>query len=188
MIGFDEIFEILETKGGARYGGEDVSQLQHALQCATLAERAGASDPLVVAALFHDIGHLILDDEGAAGRGHDLVHEECGAEVLECLFGPEVAEPVRLHVEAKRYLCTANPRYAERLSEASMLSLQVQGGPMDAEAAARFAAGPHAKSATMLRSWDETAKDPEARTPPLGHFRAAALRLRRRPSSESDSK
>ena len=181
MIGFDEIFEILETKGGARYGGEDISQLQHALQCATLAERAGASDHMVTAALFHDIGHLIVDDEGAAGRGIDLVHEECGAEALARLFGPEVAEPVRLHVEAKRYLCTANPRYAERLSEASTLSLNVQGGPMDADAATRFAKGPHARSAMALRSWDEAAKDPEAQTPPLSHFRETAQRVRLQP-------
>ena len=182
MIGFDEIFEILESKGGARYGGEGVSQLQHALQCATLAERAGASDDMIVAALFHDIGHLILDDEGAAARGRDLIHEECGAAALEPLFGPGVAEPVRLHVEAKRYLSAINPRYLERLSEASTLSLQVQGGPMDADSAARFADGPHARSAMALRSWDEAAKDPEAVTPPLAHFRQTAERLRLQPN------
>ena len=183
MIGFDEIFDILETKGGARYGGEDVSQLQHALQCATLAERAGASDHMITAALFHDIGHLILDDEGAAARGLDLVHEECGAEALARLFGPEVAEPVRLHVEAKRYLSATNPRYLERLSEASTLSLEVQGGPHDAEAAARFAEAPHARSAMALRSWDEAAKDPEAQTPPLEHFRETAERVRLQPGN-----
>lgn len=177
MIGFDEIFEILETKGSARYGGEDVSQLQHGLQCAALAERANASDHQVTAALFHDIGHLIVDDEGAAVKGIDLEHEASGAGALEALFGPEVAEPVRLHVEAKRYLCATNARYLSRLSEASTLSLKVQGGPMSPDTAERFAARPHGKAAIALRSWDDAAKDPNAQTPTLDHFRERARRI-----------
>jgi len=177
VIGFDEIFGILETKGNARYGGEDVSQLQHALQCAALAERAHSSDRQVTAALFHDIGHLIVDDEGAALKGIDLEHEASGAGALEALFGPEVAEPVRLHVEAKRYLCATNARYQSRLSEASTLSLNVQGAPMSPDAAARFAARPHGKAAIALRSWDDAAKDPKAQTPPLDHFRERARRI-----------
>ena len=116
MNGLDELFRLLEEKGGARYGGEQVNQLQHALQCAALAERTKAPDSLVIAALLHDIGHLSHDDEGLAARGLDARHEDTGAEVLSRFFGPDVTEPVRLHVEAKRYLCTANPRYFDRLS------------------------------------------------------------------------
>lgn len=177
VIGFDEIFGILETKGSARYGGEDVSQLQHALQCAALAERARASDHQVTAALFHDIGHLIVDDEGAALNGIDLEHEASGADALEALFGPDVAEPVRLHVQAKRYLCATNARHMSRLSEASTLSLKIQGGPMSAGEAEHFAAQPHGRAAIALRSWDDAAKDPNAQTPTLDHYRARARRI-----------
>ncbi len=170
----DELFDLLAAKGAARYGDAEVSQLQHALQCAALAERAGASDALIMAALFHDIGHLLEDDEGAAARGLDLRHEDSGANALASLFGPEAAEPVRLHVAAKRYLCAVNARYFDRLSPASVISLQVQGGAFDVTATEKFAALPHARDAIALRAWDDLAKDPRATPPPLAHFRARA--------------
>jgi len=174
MAPLDELFELLAKKGAARYGMEAVNQLEHALQCATLAERSGASSALITAALFHDIGHLIEDDEGAAARGLDLRHEVSGARALADLFGPKVSETVRLHVEAKRYLCAVEPRYFDELSLASETSLKVQGGPFTDEEATAFAAGPYAKNAAALRRWDDLAKDPEAVTPDLAHFRAHA--------------
>jgi phosphonate degradation associated HDIG domain protein len=180
MSELDELFRTLREMGGARYGGEAVSQLQHALQAAALAERAGAGAALVVAALLHDIGHLASDDEGLAERGEDARHEAVGAALLERCFGPEVSQPVRLHVEAKRYLCATNPRYFARLSPASVTSLGVQGGVLAADAAERFAAAPHARAALALRSWDDLAKDPDARTPTLRHYQELAERLARR--------
>lgn len=176
MTDLDEVFRLLSDKGGDRYGGEDVSQLQHALQCAKLAERANASDALIVAALLHDIGHLSIDDEGLAERGEDACHELVGAAVLSRLFGPEVTEPVRLHVDAKRYLCATNPRYRERLSPSSVTSLRVQGGPFTSAEAEIFKENTFSDAAIALRSWDESAKDPKAETPGLGHYRAIADR------------
>jgi phosphonate degradation associated HDIG domain protein len=181
MTGLDDIFRLLEERGGARYGGEGVTQLHHALQCAALAERSGAADALVVAALLHDIGHLTADDEGLAAKGEDARHEAAGALALAALFGPEVAEPVRLHVDAKRYLCAVNPRYYERLSAASVTSLTVQGGVFSTAEADAFGRSPHARAATQLRSWDDAAKDPVATTPDLAHYRAIAERLRATP-------
>lgn len=177
MTDLDRLFRLLSEKGGARYGAERVSQLEHALQCALLAERSKASDSLVIAALLHDIGHLTGDDEGLAERGEDARHEDLGAAALRRVFGPEVTEPVRLHVDAKRYLCATNGRYRGRLSPASVTSLQVQGGAFSDDEAARFERHAFAKPAIALRSWDDNAKCPETRTPPLAHFRTVAERL-----------
>ncbi len=177
MSHLDPLFALLRDKGGARYGGEAVSQLQHALQCASLAERAGAPDAQVIAALLHDIGHLRVDDEGLAERGKDARHEVSGAAFLRLSFGPAVTRPIRLHVDAKRYLCTTDPTYAARLSPASVASLKVQGGPLTAPEAENFALRPFAAEAVALRRRDEEAKDPEARTPPLADYAERARRL-----------
>lgn len=174
MTDLDAVFRLLSEKGAARCGGEDVSQLQHALQCAKLAERANAPDALVVAALLHDIGHLSSDDEGLAERGEDACHELVGAAVLSRLFGPEVTESVRLHVDAKRYLCATNARYSARLSPSSVKSLRVQGGPFTPAEAEIFRENTFSDAALALRSWDESAKDPKAETPGLKHYRAIA--------------
>lgn len=170
----DDLFDLLATKGHALYGGERVTQLAHALQCAQLAEENGAPPSLITAALFHDIGHLVTDDEGGAARGEDFVHEEAGAAALTALFGPDVTEPVHLHVPAKRYLCAIDHTYWDGLSEASRQSLAVQGGPFsDAEVEA-FAAHPFAQEAVDLRRWDDLAKALDRPTPDLSHYRAAA--------------
>lgn len=168
----DAIISLLSTEGARRYGEEAVSQLAHALQCATLAERTGAADGLVVAALLHDIGHLIDGgDAGLARRGIDARHEHSGADYLARWFGLDVTEPVRLHVEAKRYLCRVEADYFDRLSPASVHSLEVQGGIHTPEQADAFAAAPYGQEAARLRQWDEAAKDPAAQTPGLEHFR-----------------
>lgn len=167
----DSIEQLYAARGRDHYG-EGVSQSEHALQAATLAEREGAGSDLVVAALLHDIGHL-LDKRGekAAERGIDTRHEAIAGGWLTRYFGPAVAEPVRLHVAAKRYLCAVESGYHARLSPASVRSLALQGGPMDEREAAAFRAGRYAESALRLRRWDERAKRPGAETPAFDHFR-----------------
>ena len=176
----NEAFALLERKGASQYGEEAVSQLEHALQCATLAEQAGAEPALIVAALFHDIGHLTDPEfEAAMARGEDRWHENLGAAYLETVFGPAVTDPIRMHVPAKRYLCAAESGYFETLSPASVKSLSMQGGPFSSAEAAAFIAQPNAAAAVQVRRWDDMAKNPDAVTPPLDHFRRYALSLGR---------
>jgi [1-hydroxy-2-(trimethylamino)ethyl]phosphonate dioxygenase len=174
MTAVDEVRELFEGAGGRQYGGERVTQLAHALQCAAAAEAAGAPAPLVVAALLHDVGHLVHDlGPRPAGRGIDDRHEERGAEWLARWFGPDVTELVRLHVDAKRYLCAAEPGYFRGLSPASVCSLALQGGSFDDGGAAAFIVAPHAANAVRLRRWDEAAKVAGLTTPDLAHFEDA---------------
>jgi [1-hydroxy-2-(trimethylamino)ethyl]phosphonate dioxygenase len=169
----DEILELFATKGAAAYHGEDVSQEEHALQAAELAEREGAPDPLVVAALLHDLGHLLDgQDEDLALRGINGHHEEAGRAWLERDFGPEVTEPIRLHVAAKRYLCTVEPSYAAGLSPASRVSLELQGGSMTPAEVAAFEGNAYFRDALRLRHWDDTAKVPGLAVPGPSHYRA----------------
>jgi phosphonate degradation associated HDIG domain protein len=174
MRNIDDIFEGFVLRGAAAYG-ERVSQLAHALQAAQQAEREGADEALVAAALLHDIGHLVAK----APVGTDDRHEQIAAGLLERLFGSEVAEPVRLHVDAKRYLCATESGYFRTLSPASVASLALQGGPFTAEGAATFAARPYADDAVRLRRWDERAKDPAAVTKPLESYAPLLRRLAR---------
>jgi phosphonate degradation associated HDIG domain protein len=165
-----QIRSAFDRRGGGTYG-EGVSQTDHALQAAWLAQQAGAPPSLIVASLLHDIGHLIHDlPEDIAEQGIDTEHESLGSAWLSRYFGPAVTEPVRLHVEAKRYLCIAEPGYFERLSEASVLSLKLQGGAHKAEEAKAFAAERYADAAVKLRHWDEEAKVVGMKTPNLVHF------------------
>lgn len=174
----DQILDLLRLRGGAAYFGEDVTQREHALQAAALAVEAGASDALVIAALLHDIGHLLHDeDETVADRGLDTRHEELGDRFLVRFFGQAITEPVRLHVAAKRYLCAVDPHYADGLSQASRTSLSLQGGPMTPEEASQFAASPWARDAAGLRRWDDTAKVPGLAVPDLDAYRSRLLRL-----------
>jgi phosphonate degradation associated HDIG domain protein len=168
--GPDAVIRMFDAHGLLAYG-ESVNQVQHALQCAALAEAGGADDALVVAALLHDVGHMLHRDAARALKaGEDDQHERLGAEALEQWFGPRVAVPVALHVMAKRYLCAREPGYLEALSPVSTRTLALQGGPMDAEEVARFERLEHAQDAVRLRRWDDAAKTRGLETPPLAHF------------------
>jgi len=154
----EEVVELYRTHAAHRYD-ETVSQLDHGLQCAALARRDGASDPLVAAALLHDVGHLLhLRDGGDGPAVEDLHHEDRGADYLAGVFGPEVTEPVRLHVLAKRYLVAVEPGLLDRLSPASVASLERQGGPLDEGGLDRFREQPHHLAAVSLRRWDDAGK------------------------------
>lgn len=172
------LFALLETRGDAEYGGEGVSQLQHALQCAALADQAGASPELITAALFHDIGHLAHElGEDATARGIDDHHEARGAGLLRQLLPEAVWRPVALHVQAKRWLCAREPAYVAQLSEESLRSLALQGGPMTAAEAATFDAMPFSAEAIALRRWDDLAKDPQAQPQGLASYQAVMAAL-----------
>jgi phosphonate degradation associated HDIG domain protein len=163
--------ELLEKAAARRYGGEPVSQLEHALQCAHQAEQAQVPDDLVVAALLHDLGHLLHDlGEGATQRGLDDKHEVRALHLLRRAFGGAVLEPIRLHVDAKRYLCEVDTAYYDTLTPASKASLALQGGPFSADQAQRFILQPQAREAARLRVWDDHAKTPRVATPPLEHY------------------
>jgi phosphonate degradation associated HDIG domain protein len=163
--------DLLTQQGQRQYGLHEVSQLEHALQSAWLAEQDGADPSLIAAALLHDIGHLIADLGGnPAEEGIDDRHEEIGYKYLARYFGPALTEPVRLHVAAKRYLCATEPGYFERLAPDSVLSLKLQGGPMSEAEQAVFRANPHAEAAVRLRRYDESAKVRDLETPPASHF------------------
>ncbi len=172
----DAVFAMLETAGRNQYGEEAVSQLQHALQAATLAEAEGAPADLIAAALLHDIGHITDPEfEAAMARGEDRWHENLGADFLSGLFGANVTEPVRMHVPAKRYLCAVDPDYMAKLSPASVKSLNLQGGAFNGNDACAFIAQPHAAAAIRVRRWDDRAKDPNLATADLSHFRSYAI-------------
>lgn len=164
----ETIRQILIDVGTQRYGAEPISQLQHALQCAKLAEDDGATPELVTAALLHDIGHLVDKRfEGAAEAGIDRHHEEIGAAYLSQWFGPAVTEPILLHVPAKRYLCAVEPEYAKTLSPASVRSLELQGGADTTFSTKHFLESSWASDAIRLRRWDDKAKDPSMTTDDL---------------------
>jgi phosphonate degradation associated HDIG domain protein len=166
-----ELLDIFVGRATRRYGLSEINQLQHALQCAAHAEADGAPPATVLASLLHDVGHMIhaLGDN-PAGRGIDDVHEQLGADWLAERFGPEVSEPVRLHVAAKRYLCTVESDYFGKLAPDSVRSLKLQGGLMSAEELEAFRAHPQHAEAVRVRRFDEMAKDPRASTPDFDHY------------------
>jgi len=166
-----ELLGVFVGRAARRYGLSEVNQLQHALQAAALAEADGAVPATVLASLLHDVGHMIhaLGDDPAA-RGIDDAHEEIGAGWLARRFGPEVSEPVRLHVAAKRYLCTVESDYFGKLAADSVRSLALQGGLMSPEEVEPFRRHPQHAEAVRLRRYDDGAKDPAANTPDFDHF------------------
>jgi phosphonate degradation associated HDIG domain protein len=167
-----DIIETLSSLGEQRYGKENVSQLAHALQCATLAEEDGATSALITASLLHDMGHLV-DKRFEVGQKSEIDrhHENIGAAYLSAWFPPDVTDPIRLHVPAKRYLCATEDGYFDDLSDASVRSLKLQGGAFDKAEADAFISQPHAKDAVRLRRWDDLAKVPDLATLSLEHFR-----------------
>ncbi|GAA0697334.1 HD domain-containing protein [Marinobacterium maritimum] len=167
--------EQLYADMGQNTYGEGITQTEHGVQCAELARRAGENPALITAALLHDIGHLL---EQVSAEHGNFRHDQVGAEYLLPLFGPEVAEPVRLHAQAKRYLCTVEEGYLACLSEASVFSLKHQGGMMTDAEVASFRQEPHFEAALKLRRWDDEGKDPELASLPFsryGEFMQAAL-------------
>jgi len=167
-----EIERLFQQRGEELYGGEAVSQLEHALQCAALAEKESGDAADIAAALLHDVGHLLEPDAAGslAENATDARHEHLGQRYLEAHFGPAVTEPVRLHVAAKRYLCSVESNYLETLSDESLRSLRLQGGPMNEAEVAEFAALPHFERAVALRRRDDAAKIVGEVTPSIGHF------------------
>ena len=167
----DEILQLFREHGNSEYGGEAVTQREHALQCAFLAEMEGAPEHLIVAALLHDIGHLLhnLPDD-SPDKGIDDAHEDSGYLYLTDLFPESVTKPIQLHVASKRYLCSTQPGYLQKLSKPSLVSLRLQGGPMNDEEVREFEMNPHFRDAVRLRVWDDTGKQPNFQTPVIEHF------------------
>ncbi len=167
----DEIFATFREKGHRSYG-ENVTELEHALQSATFAQRQGEPPELVVASLLHDYGHLLHDlGEQIADDGVDARHEHIGANRLYRWFGEAVTAPIRLHADSKRYLCWKEKGYFDGLSEASRKSLALQGGPMNDAEAAQFERGAHFEAAVRVRRYDDQGKIPGMITPTLDEFR-----------------
>ncbi len=176
-LSIEDIRQLFEQHGNRQYSGEPVTQLEHALQTAMLAEQAGADDELVTAGLLHDLGHM-LNDQGETPtlRGVDDVHQYFALPFLRGVFPERVLDAIRLHVDAKRYLCATRPDYWQNLSDDSKRSLALQGGIYDAAGSAAFIAQPHATDAVSLRLWDDLAKQPGLPTPTLTHFLTRAQR------------
>jgi len=167
----EEILGIFQKRGSDAYYGESVSMTEHALQAAFFAQAAAAPAGLIVAALLHDIGHLVDDvPSDILDWTEDAHHEQVGGIWLAKRFRPEVSAPVRLHVLAKRYLLATDPAYFAKLSPASVITLKLQGGPMAAQEVARFEAEPFHQEAVQVRRWDDQGKVAGLKTPDLRHY------------------
>ncbi len=172
LTSVDEVFKLFGAGGSEAYFGEAVTQLEHALQAAWYVDQRGGEKTLVLAALLHDVGHLLHHEgEDIADRGVDTRHEEMGAEALAGHLPAAVLDPIHLHVAAKRYLCFVDSQYYEQLSPASKQSLALQGGPMTAAEAEEFLAMPHWHEAVTLRHADDAAKVPGLAVPALKSYR-----------------
>jgi len=174
-----DIETLFAAHGGTMYSGEPVTQTEHALQTAWLAEQAGADDELVTAALLHDLGHLLTaaaHGDTPTLQGVDDQHQTAALPHLKPLFGPRVLRAIAGHVNAKRYLCATDDGYREQLSADSVRSLALQGGMFSAQQARAFIAAPGAAEAVQLRRWDDAAKTAGLSTPDLAHYLARARR------------
>lgn len=171
-----DISNLLNSRATTWYGQEAVSQLEHALQCAHLAEKANETPETIVAALLHDLGHILIKEnpdaftDEAKPPTKDDLHQYVALPFLRGVFSDAVLEPIKLHVEAKRYLCAVDPRYWDSLSPASKHSLELQGGIFDESQVKAFEDLPYASQATRLRRYDDLAKVAGLSTPPLSHY------------------
>ena len=170
--------DIFERRGGEEYLGEPVTMAQHMLQGAHFAQQAGEDELIIVAALLHDIGHFTSEfGTFAMDDIQDRYHEEAGAKVLEQFFPSLVIDCVRHHVAAKRYLCATRPQYFNRLSQASVHSLNLQGGPMDKAQVAAFEKNANLKQIVKVRHYDDAGKRPDLETQPFSHFAPMVQRV-----------
>lgn len=165
------IGDIFERCGDEEYLGEPVTMAEHMLQGATIAERNGLDEEIIVGALLHDIGHFTSEfGTFSMEDTEDRFHEEAGAQVLSSYFPSVIVDCVRHHVAAKRYLCATKPDYFKRLSEASVHSLNLQGGPMSPDEVADFERNPNLKKIIQVRYLDEAGKQADMETPDFWHF------------------
>lgn len=178
----DRIIDLYQASAAPGPGDAAVSAQQHALQCGLLAEQAGAPEPLVAAALLHDLGELLAAQLPASPGRRDTLHEVRALPFLRTLFGPEVLEPIRLHVRAKRLLCARDPAYLAALPPVARASLQAQGGPLAEDEARAFLREPYAAQALQLRTWDDQAHSPTRATPGWWYFRPLLVGLSERPA------
>lgn len=169
---------IFDRRGDEEYLGEPVTMAEHMLQGATIAEQNGQPEEIIVGALLHDIGHFTSEfGTFSMNDTEDRFHEQAGAKVLERFFPSVITDCVRYHVAAKRYLCATRPEYFNRLSEASVHSLNLQGGPMNAEEVAEFEKNPNLKQIIAVRYLDEAGKRADMETPDYWHFAPMVQRM-----------
>lgn len=168
----DFLIDMFNTRGQDEYLGEAISQADHMLQCAVVADQFDAKESVVLASLLHDVGHFMHDyDFDCADHGIDSEHENVANDFLKKFYPPEVTEPVRMHVDAKRYLCTVEDDYFDKLSEASVHSLKLQGGRMSDDEVKKFQESPHLQDALDLRRYEEAGKVEGVATPKIEAYR-----------------
>ena len=174
-LSIPDIVQLLSSRATTWYGQEAVSQLDHALQCAYLAEAANETPQTVAAALLHDLGHmlstertLVTEQDGKPAK--DDLHQFVALPFLRSRFGDAVLEPIKLHVDAKRYLCAVDAGYWDSLSAASKHSLELQGGRFDSAQVLAFEALPFYAEAVRLRRYDDLAIVPGQISPPRSHY------------------
>ncbi len=173
-----EVFTLYEKFGDADYIGEPVSQIEHMSQAAQLAMKEGFDDEVVLAAFFHDIGHICaMQNEATSMGGYGVMsHEKIGGDYLrEKGFPERVAQLVENHVRAKRYLTFKYPEYYNSLSEASKKTLEFQGGVMAADEAEVFEKDALFETSIRMRKWDELAKEVHVPVLDLEQMRLKAL-------------
>ena len=176
----DFIRWLFNKRGADAYLGENVTMAEHMLQAAHFAERSGADEAVIVAALLHDVGHFTNEfGDDYIEQGVDNLHEDAGSAVLSPFFPETVTEPIRLHVAAKKYLCATDPAYYGALSEASKRTLELQGGAMNDAEKREFESNPHFEVAVRMRRWDDAGKVPEMQVNGLEHYLGMVARVRK---------